>query len=373
MKWFCSKTVYPIGLDIGHRAVRMVQLRCVGSGLAVQDIHQTQLPLEVEHDSPAWQEAVSRAIAQTFAKSRFVGRKVVSCLAADEIKIRSVRLEPAELQDIYAYIQHHIAPKLSLDPLNDEIRHWVAGDVFTGQEVKKEVIFFGTSQATLLSHIQLIEQAGLEPTAIDTVPSALLRCFHLSQRRREDQYTVNVFVDIGERFTTVLIARGLQAAFIKQIPLAGRRLTEQVAARLGISIPQAQQMRLRLAGLIEQPLDDQTRQAICDAVGGLVEQLTQEIGLCLKYYTVAFRGQRPTQAIFAGGQAYEPLLTAALSQQLGMEIRLAEPFLGIDTAGVQFDPRCPPQRSEWTIAVGLALKAVVQQSTPQPQMQGAGV
>lgn len=356
MRFWKSTTVFPIGLDIGHRSVRLVQLRQSGGGLVAQEVKQAQLPLDVEHDSAAWRAAVCQAIAQTVAKSRFVGRSVVSCLAGDEIKIRSMRVEPAELEDMDAYIRQHVAPKMTLDPLHDEIRYWTAGEVFTGQQTKKEMIFFGVSQQTLQSHIQLIEQAGLEPAAIDTVPAALARCFQHSQRRREDQNQVNVFIDIGELFTTVLIARGAQAAFIKQIGLAGRRLTEQVAQRLGISLHEAARLRLRLTDPRGDALDPQTRQAAKDALCPLVEQLTQEVALCLKYYSIAFRGQRPTQAIFAGGQAYEPLLLDALRGQLGIEIRLSEPFIGIDTAGAQFDPAAPPQRSEWTIAVGLALK-----------------
>ncbi|MHC4855951.1 MAG: hypothetical protein ACYS72_06070, partial [Planctomycetota bacterium] len=82
------------------------------------------------------------------------------------------------------------------------------------------------------------------------------------------------------------------------------------------------------------------------------------ISLCFRYYAVTFRGQRPTKAAFAGGEAYESALIEALQKRLGVEICVAEPLRGFDLTRVAFNRRPNPLMCEWAIAVGLALKGV---------------
>ncbi|MHC4925942.1 MAG: pilus assembly protein PilM, partial [Planctomycetota bacterium] len=105
---------------------------------------------------------------------------------------------------------------------------------------------FGIRREQLAGHIELLEQANLTPVSIDTVPCALFRSFQATLRRREDRELVSVFVDLGARYTTVVIGKGQEIVFVKQIPIAGDQLNEQVAAGLGISLEEAVQLRLRM-------------------------------------------------------------------------------------------------------------------------------
>ena len=89
-----------------------------------------------------------------------------------------------------------------------------------------------------------------------------------------------------------------------------------------------------------------------------IEALAHEISLCFRYYAVTFRGQRPTQAAFAGGEAYESALIDALRRHLGVEICVAEPLRGFDLTHASFDRRPNSQMCEWAIAVGLALRGI---------------
>ena len=93
-------------------------------------------------------------------------------------------------------------------------------------------------------------------------------------------------------------------------------------------------------------------------MSGSIENLAHEISLCFRYYAVTFRGERPAEAAFAGGEAYESALIDALRGQLGVAIRVAEPLRGFDLTRANFNRRPNPQMCEWAIAVGLALKGL---------------
>jgi Tfp pilus assembly PilM family ATPase len=173
-------------------------------------------------------------------------------------------------------------------------------------------------------------------------------------------------VDLGAQYTTVIIGKGQEIAFVKQIPIAGNALNEQVASRLGISMEEAVAVRARLQGIEANQVDPETRRAVIDAMTGSIEMLAHEISLCFRYYAVTFRGRRPAEAAFAGGEAYETALIEALRRHLGVEIRIAEPLRGYDVSRAKFDRRRNPQMCEWAIAVGVALKGMELNQIQQP-------
>ncbi|GAG24390.1 unnamed protein product, partial [marine sediment metagenome] len=259
------------------------------------------------------------------------GRNVISCLPNDKLKITSLRLSEAESGEIEQTLRKEVSQRFGLDPDRDGINYMFAGNVQQGDEVKNELILFATDNETIKSHIGMLEEAQLRPVAIDTIPCALFRSFERSLRRQEDREQTVVFVDLGSRFTTVVFGRGGEISFVKQIPLGGEKFNREIAAKLGISITEAEMLRgtLRMekstnidagasglapeSGSIGQGgLDASTRQVMVDAIGVVAEELAREISLCFRYYTVTFRGKRVERAVFAGGEAYENTLLNVL-------------------------------------------------------------
>jgi type IV pilus assembly protein PilM len=353
---FKNNKIQPIGLDVGHSMIKMIQLSCHDQMVRVEAAEEELIDRNLEPGSQAWREKVIELLQAMYRQGGFTGGQVVSCLPSDLLKIKSLRLDTNDPEQIEEIIQSEVAQRFGMDPQLDEIRYLVAGNVYQGEEIKNEVIFFGISRQQLAEHISLLEAANLVPVSIDTVPCALFRSFQTTLRRREDKDVVSVFVDLGSKYTTVIIGRGQEISFVKQIAIAGDQLNEQVALRLGIDIDEAVQLRMRLRDPETGGIDAETKRAVIDAMTNSIEDLAHEISLCFKYYAVTFRGQRPSEAVFAGGEAYESALMDALHRHLGVTIRVAEPLRGYDLSKANFNRRRNPQMCEWAIAVGLALK-----------------
>jgi type IV pilus assembly protein PilM len=174
----------------------------------------------------------------------------------------------------------------------------------------------------------------------------------------------------------VVFGRGGQISFVKQIPIGGKNFIEEVAGKLGISSAEAEMLRKNLrkesdasrpkagskrkSGSNNRKLDAATRQVITDAISSVANDLAKEISLCLRYYTVTFRGKRVQKATFAGGGAYEDILLDVLRDQLAVEVELAEPLRGFDLSSeansVRFEGDRRGRLCEWAVAVGLSLK-----------------
>jgi len=275
-----------------------------------------------------------------------------------------------------------------LDPEKDAMDYVVAGSVRQGNEVKNELILLATDCETIKTQIETIEQAGLKPAAIDTIPCALFRNFERSLRRQEDWDCTSVFADVGSRFTTVVFGRGGQISFVKQIPIGGENFIQEVATKLGISQGEAEMLRESLraeegasastaAPAHQKPadegqnLDTSTHQIVVDAISAASEDLAREISLCLRYYTVTFRGKRVQRATVAGGGAYEDILLDVLRRQLAVEIEVAQPLRGFalpsDSPSNNFDRNRRGLLCEWAVATGLSLKGWNQAKSHESQ------
>ena len=367
----------PIGLDIGHNSIKMIQLSINEGHISVIAADETRFDAGINNDQQTGNDFIVSSMKRMIANGGFLGRNVVTCLPSDKLKITSLRLAEADNYSIEQALRREVAHRFGLDPEKDSMDYMVAGSVRQGDEIKNELILFATDSETIKDHIATLEQADLRPVAIDTIPCALFRSFERSLRRQEDRDRTAVFVDVGSYFTTVVFGREGEISFIKQIQIGGQKFTKEIAAKLGISNAEAEMLQEALrvdpgllslkADIGEQApaeswhnIDMSTRQVMVDAVSAVANDLVKEISLCLRYYTVTFRGKRVERAVFAGGGAYEDILLNILKRKLAVEIELAQPLRGFDLSNgrikVNFDSDRRGLFCEWAVAVGLALK-----------------
>jgi type IV pilus assembly protein PilM len=177
-------------------------------------------------------------------------------------------------------------------------------------------------------------------------------------------------VDIGARRSQVIIGRGHEISFIKPVDLGGQHLHDAVARKLGVTVEEAGALRSRLIqaaenvaadaqsatnGATSAPTRDPVRQAVFDATRSIIEELAREISLCLRYYSVTFRGQRPNRVRLTGGEANDTQLQSILSASLPVPVDVMRPLHSADTSRMN-----PADRHgllcEWTTAFGLGLK-----------------
>jgi len=346
--------ILPIGLDIGHHAVKMVQLAIRDDGVRVVAAGRETVDLSDVCDEDSWRRQVAPAIRRLLAAGDFKGRDVVSALPASKLRITSLRLAETEAGDVDKALRKEAAHRFALDPRTDSVHYVSAGSVRQGDEVKNEYILFASDEETIRRHIAQLEGVGLRLVGIDAAPCALFRNFERVMRRQEDKERTIMLLDVGHRYTTVVLGRTGEMCFVKQMAFGAARLDEGVAEKLSVSIEDARVLRRRAPS--DETVDPTTRRLVADALHATAEQLAAEIALCLRYYTVTFRGKRVERAIVAGGGVYEPALLNVLRHHLAVEADVAEPLRGFDLGLVGTTIEDFGPAADFALAVGLTLK-----------------
>lgn len=374
---FKTRNLRPIGLDIGHNSIKMIQLMINEEQISVLAADEVRIDSGINGDMEARRDYIVSSIKQMLSKGNFHGKNVVSCLPCGDIKITSLRLTEAEGERIEHALRREVVHRFGLDPDKDAMDYIVAGNVRQGDEIKNELILFATNNEIVKNHIEMLEMAGLSPVAIDTIPCALFRSFERSLRRHEDREHAVIFIDVGSCYTTVVFTRDGEICFVKQIKIGAGNFNHEVASKLGISDSEAEMLRGELQAeysisipksnsakqtLTEnkQKIEASTRQVMIDAISKIAEELAHEISLCLRYYTVTFRGRRIERAILTGGGGYEKILLDVMQRQLTVGVEVAQPLRGFDMSNERANLNFYGDRRgllcEWAVAVGLSLK-----------------
>ena len=337
----------PIGIDIGSRSIKLVQLSSDHTSL----IEASRWELsDSEDDQP---EAASDRLAEALTRAReagsFKGREAVICLNNRQLFLQNIRIPKQEKAGLDRTVQQEAAGRIPFPVAETEIRYLEAADIRHGDAVMREVILIACHRPVLEAVVETVERAGLRPQAVDVEPAALVRCYASQFRREQDLKDRTMLVHVGNAATAVVIAEGDDVLFVKYIDLGGHHLDEAVARNLRMDLPEASQLRRHNGDRRSDRQDPEIARSVSQAIRPIVEKLVGELSLCIRYHSVTFRGQPLARLVLGGGEAANELLDA-LNQRLGIKCELSDPFRVYPTA-----TNCG-RRGQWDVATGLALR-----------------
>src|SRR5690606_9688168 len=99
------------------------------------------------------------------------------------------------------------------------------------------------------------------------------------------------------------------------------------------------------------------------------EELGREIALCLRYYTVTFRGHRPSSVRVVGGEACDTPLIQQLASGLPIPVESWRPLASVDTKRMKSADRRGGM-CDWATAFGLASRFCQGGLATQPAAAG---
>jgi type IV pilus assembly protein PilM len=361
VKW-TKRQILPIGLDIGHDTVKLLQLEVIDGalhvhGAATKALNSVVNPIhEKAGETDLLPPGAASAIRELLRGGDFHGRHVIAALPRQIVHVKNLRLPPMPASEMASVVQFETRNLFPFDQVEGHVDFLAAGEVRQGSEVRQEVIVLAARWREIDRFIEQLHNAGAIVDSLDAEPCGLYRTIERFVRRRDDEQEVHVLIDVGMNRTQVLIGKGREISFFKTIEGGGARFNDAVSRKLGITADEARAIRRRLATAAStDTTPESVRQAVFDATRSGMEELTREISLCLRYYSVTFRGQRPARVRLLGGEAFDPQLLSTLSGVLNVPVEAGRPLFSVNCARMAgFDNKKPSP--QWALAMGLGLK-----------------
>lgn len=346
----------PIAIDLGSMGARLLQLRSSRRGLHILAAARVESVAATSEPTPERLDELAAAIQRKVSAGGFRGSRCVLSIDDRWLRVRSVRHPRMSEAELDSVIRLDAASRLGF-PEDDtpEIGWLLAGEVGQGSELRDELIVMGASSQAMERVVSAFSAVGLHPVAIEPGFLANARAFNRTLRRADDRARAKLIVDVGWTTTKVIIIRGQEIAFYKSIEVGGKQMAAKASERLGLSAETiADLRRRRFEG--DTSIDPRVDRAIFEAARPIIDDIAQEVALCLRYYSVTFRGVRPDECVLVGGEAREPRFAELIAGVLQIEAALGRPFHGLDAAEAVGLTDRRSLGAEWSVATGLALR-----------------
>lgn len=181
------------------------------------------------------------------------------------------------------------------------------------------------ARETVLTNLQAVEAAGLNPVMVDLSGFALLRIM----ARGAMATGVVAFVDVGSRVTTVVVAVDGMPRFVRALPTGAQELVDSLARATGMSMDDASQI-VRTRGLAATEGADY--QAAAGVFGGSVKLLVDGVRNSIAFYASTNSTQPVTTVVLSGGGAFVPGLGQSLASTTRIRTVLGNPLDGVSLA-----------------------------------------
>ena len=348
VSWLSTRRYSPIGIDVGCRSVKLVQL----SGDRSRLIEAARVELPPAAGQPTREETTARigeALEKGLAGRAFHGRDVVICLNDKQLFLQSVRVPKQAGEQLDKLVAQEAAGRLPYSIADAELRYLEAADVRQGDATLREVIVFACQKAVLHQSLQVCLQAKLNPIALDVEPAALVRSYAGQFRREDDRQGRALVVHVGYSRTAAMIAQGDDLLFVKYIEVGGQHLDSAIATYLKMDLPEAVALRRHSGDRRADMQDPEIARSLTQAARPVLERLAAELAMCVRYHSVTFRGQPIVRLVLGGGEATTQLLET-LGKQLELPCELSDPFRTFPTV-----PNLG-RKGQWDVAAGLAMR-----------------
>ncbi|MCC2314819.1 type IV pilus assembly protein PilM [Cellulomonas xiejunii] len=342
-----------IGLDIGSTAVRAVELEFAKGDRArsnptVVRVGEQPLPQGAVRDGEVVQpETVSESLRTLWGRARFESKDVVLGVGNQRVLVRELDLPwlpTAQLKSSLSFQVNDLLPMSADEALLD---YYPTGETQGDQGRMVQGMLVAAQRDTVTANVLAAEGAGLRPVMVDLNAFALLRAICRGDYAR----AVVAYVDQGATVTTVVIAVRGVPRLVRSLPTGGATVTGAVASALGVSFPEAEQIKRNLGvGLSAGGDAAPAVEAISTVVRGQVESIRNTF----VYYAGLNPGQGIEVVVLTGGGAQLPGFGQYLSSASRLPTTLGDPLAGLRPAKTAQLDALRGHESSFALPVGLA-------------------
>ncbi|MBI4615539.1 MAG: type IV pilus assembly protein PilM [Planctomycetes bacterium] len=333
-----------LGLDLGSRAIKAVEMTPAGDGFQVTGFGYE--PVEPAVDEAQEGEKLRQSLESLLSRARFRTKSVVTAVSGRSVIVRYVtmaQMAPENLRNAIRFEADKYIP-FEIDEVVLDCQK--LEDAPDGKDMK--VVLVAVKKSVVEDQVRLLESVGLRPQVIDVDAFALGNAFELHQAlsaKAMERDRVVSLIDIGARKTNINIVVGTTSHFTREVYIGGSNFVELVAKRFGTDESGAEMFMADPGEAMGE---------LRETVASVTDELVHEIQLSFDFFENQ-NDQEVREIYVSGGASRLAGLPAEFERALGRVTRAWDPLenLAVDPRGVN-EAEIRDKAPNLAIAVGLA-------------------
>ncbi len=346
------------GLDIGTAAVKLVQLQKTGEDYLVQAVWRTDI--SPDRDPERFRNNAVAAIRECVESAKIKTRHAVCGVSGSEVIVRNFSFPELPEEEIEPAVRMEAAQVCPFEMeqgvvVYNQIPFRNSSEGGSGNvavaEKKTTGILVAAPNKTIKAKQMLVKSAGLNCAIMDTESLALLN--GLRSYRRIPPGQALVLVNVGAKYSNVVITAGDGIPFMRDLPQAGSTMIEQIAQ-------ESQMTPEQVRACLRDP-----RQAaggnpeLAGRLKRACQNLLSDISETIRYYKAHIGFAQTETVLVSGGFALVPGFLEYLDSELPEAVVRWNPFdqisCGKNVTGADFIQQSGPA---FAVAAGLAMRSI---------------
>lgn len=393
-----SGQVSPIAIDLGSSSAKLLQIS-QGDQPALAAAAEVILPDEIRGDAERTTAFWNEAIPAALRAGRFKGKRAVISMHSSQTLTQHMQITDTDGVKREDTIKAQLQMQMNVLPQNIVVRSVEVCPVIRNGQTRTEIICFAIAKDAVMKSVDMLRRCKLDVVGVHTEAMATVRAFEHIHRRADDDKITTLYIDMGWSGTRVAVSHGKKLAFARFITVGGRHFDQVLAAALKCDLGEARRKRLDLPGefvtagegaMLSIAAEAATRAAAVRSsatavlddrrtgvapsvlragvraahaprhisaadISELLDTLSDELSMCLRYHTGLFKGRPIDRVIFVGGESRQAWLCQHIVKELSVPAQLADPLARFDPTNAPETPGLTLGKPQpgWAVACGL--------------------
>ncbi len=348
---FLERKAKPVlGLDISSTSIKLLELSRQGDRFRVESYAVKSLPPNAVVEKNINEvEAVGEVLKTLVQQSKTKLKDAAVAVAGSAVITKLIEMPAGMSEDVLETQISLEADQYIPYPLEEVAIDFEIQGPSEANPDQIDVLLAACRRENVDLRVAALELAGLKPKVVDVEAYTIERAFQLIAEQLEDQDDqVVAILDIGATMTTLSVLVGGKTVYTREQLFGGKQLTEEIQRRYGLSVEEAG-LAKKQGGLP----DDYEEEVLEPFKDSVVQQVTRS----LQFFFSSSQYNDVDHIVLAGGVASLNGLSDLISEKLGTEVSVANPFANMSVASRVNSAALANDAPSLMIAAGLAMRS----------------
>jgi len=320
-----------IGLDIGARTLKMVQIQETTAGPELLSWGIRDIPMT----GPERDSEVIQVLRDLWQEKKIRNRRARVVISDSNVYLRHISIPVVPEEDLVKAVKWQAEKYVPFSIENAVVDFQILKSHVRDGQRQMEILIVAAENSLIERYVNIIKEARLMPTTLDVTPFAASRA--LIHNYQFDNDEIVPLVDIGEQVTSIVVVKNDELQMVRSVGFGTSFLLEQFSKEMAVSQQKAKELIQDIA-LTKSPQGSATDMRQLAAWEGFRSEIVGQLNRSLAYCEQEFMDKKIQRIYLCGGGARINSIDSCLSEDLGLGVAVADPLTKIRTSLAGSDP-----------------------------------
>jgi type IV pilus assembly protein PilM len=339
-----------LGLDIGSSSIKIAELDVSKKGAQLLSFGFAPTPPNtVSAGEISDIGSVGVAVQGLVGEIRSKRKHVATGMWGTAVIVKKITIPKMERKLIQDQIRFEAEQYIPFDINNISLAHHVLSTSASDDTI--DLLLIAAQNELVMQYTSVVEATGMSCSVLDVSGFALANCFELNYGKFA--HDVIGILNFGSSITNFVVVHNGDVVFCRDIPVGGQSYTSEIHKSLGVSLQEAEALKLSAVSRREVPAE------VHSIIASTNEMVTEEVRNSLDFLSATTNGLTLNRCFYTGGSSTTTGLTETISKVTGIPFESLNPFAKITANQKKFSQDYLNQISHFAaIATGLGIRKV---------------